>query len=124
MKQQNFETGRLGEEIARRHLIDKNFKIITSNFKTKFGEIDIIASDRKTLVFVEVKLKIGEDFGTPEEMINNQKLFQIQTTATSFLQNNEDINSNHDSYRIDAVCIVLDANREITRVTHYENVVL
>ena len=121
MKQQNFETGKLGEEIARKHLKSKDFKIITSNFKTKFGEIDIIAAKTKILVFVEVKLKIGEDFGTPEEMVNGIKIHQVQSTAIAFLQQNPQIDNQYDGYRIDAVCIVLDQNRKVTRINHYEN---
>lgn len=122
MKQANYEVGKFGEELARKHLISKNFKIITSNFKTKFGEIDIVASKDKVLAFVEVKLKIGEDFGTPEEMINSFKLSQVQNTAVSFLQNNPQIDKAHSSYRIDAVCIVLDQNKHVVRVNHYENI--
>ncbi len=122
MKQQNFEVGKLGEDIARKHLQSKNYKIITSNFKTKFGEIDVIAIKDNVLVFVEVKLKIGDFFGSPEEMINPTKMFQVQNTAESFLQTNPKIAKSVESYRIDAICIVLDQNKEVTRVDHYENI--
>lgn len=121
MKQKNFETGRLGENIARKHLVSKNYKIITSNFKTKFGEIDIVASTGNVLVFVEVKLKIGEDFGTPEEMINNIKMLQVQNTAVSYLQQNPEIDKKFEGYRLDAVCIVLDEKKQVKRINHYEN---
>lgn len=122
MKQANFETGRLGEDIARIHLTSKGYKIITSNFKTKFGEIDIIASKDKILVFVEVKLKIGDEFGTPEEMINKVKIQQVQNTAISFLQQNPQMDAEFGSYRIDAICIVLDKEKQVKSLKHYENV--
>lgn len=122
MKQANYEVGKLGEELARKHLISKQYKIITSNFSTKFGEIDIVVSKDNILVFVEVKLKIGEDFGSPEEMINYFKLQQVQNTAQTFLQKYPEIDKQHNSYRIDAVCIVLNKNHETERINHYENI--
>lgn len=122
MKSANYETGKLGEDIARKFLLSKNYTIITSNFKTKFGEIDLVASKNHILIFVEVKLKIGEDFGRPEEMINKRKLLQVQNTAVSFLQKYPLDKTNCDSYRIDAVCVVLAANKEIERIDHYENI--
>lgn len=122
MKQQNFEIGKLGEDIARKHLLSKNYKIVTSNFKTKFGEIDVIALKDNVLVFVEVKLKIGDFFGKPEEMINPHKMFQVQSTAENFLQNNQKLAKSVESYRIDAICIVLNQNKEVERVDHYENI--
>lgn len=59
----------MGEEIACRLLKEKGYRIIETNFRTRFGELDIIASKDNFLVFVEVKLKKGTDFGLPEEMI-------------------------------------------------------
>lgn len=123
MKQQNYQVGKIGEEIAARHLREKGYKILEKNWKTKFGELDLIASKNTILVFVEVKLKIGEDFGTPEEMITHHKLQQVQNTAISFLQQNPKIEKQHSGYRIDAVCIVLDSNREVERIDHHESLI-
>jgi putative endonuclease len=122
MKQQNFEVGRYGEDIARKYLTQKGYKIITSNFKTKFGEIDLVAVKNKILVFVEVKLKIGDDFGTPEEMINQNKIMQVQNTATSFIIQNPEIEKSVEGQRIDAVCIVLDEEKQVKSLNHYENI--
>lgn len=128
MKQQNYVVGKMGEEIAAKHLRQKGYKILEKNWKTKFGELDLIASKnppdggQAILVFVEVKLKIGDDFGTPEEMITPRKLQQVQNTAISYLQQNPNIERMHSGYRIDAVCMVLDDNREIVRIHHYENI--
>ena len=67
MKKHNLETGKIGEEIAKDYLEKKGYKIIEQNYKTKYGETDIIANCGKELVFVEVRTKIGENFGTPED---------------------------------------------------------
>ncbi len=121
MKQQNFEKGRTGEDIAAEYLEKQNYKILQKNWKTKFGEIDIITSKNNLLVFVEVKLKVGEDFGTPEEMINNFKISQVQSTAIAYLQQNREIEKSYGGYRIDAVCIVLGQDNQVLRINHYEN---
>ncbi|MBU2577784.1 YraN family protein [Patescibacteria group bacterium] len=122
MKQANFEKGRLGEEIACRLLKEKGYLIVETNFRTRFGELDIIASKGNFLVFVEVKLKKGTDFGLPEEMITEAKLLQVRRTAEAYLQQNPSISVKFLQYRIDAVCIVLNENNTLKEARHYENV--
>ena len=112
----NKEVGKRGEKIAAKWIEDEGYKILDKNYSTKFGEIDLIAIKDNILVFIEVKLKQTEDFGTPEEMIGSSKLAQIQRMAEFYLMDNPDIAKKYDPYRIDAVCIVQDK-----RVTHYEN---
>ena len=116
IKQFNRKIGKDGEEIAAKYLSDKGYKILEKNYYTKFGEIDLIALKNSVLIFVEVKLKHGDGFGTPEEMIGNSKLSQVQRMAEFYLIDNPGIAKKYDSYRIDAVCIV-----QGSRITHYEN---
>lgn len=96
------EIGDSGEEGAVRFLKKKGFEIMERNFRTRFGEIDIIAIDEDMLVFVEVKVKRGEKFGDPGEMIDSRKIEKIKRTANYFLQEKDlcDI-----PWRIDAVLI-------------------
>lgn len=122
MKKLNFQTGRSGEEIARQHLIKNGYQIVQSNFRTKFGEIDIIATKNKKLAFVEVKLKIGEQFGSPEDMINKTKTAKIKRMAEIFLQTNQKIANSYQCCQIDAVCIVLNNDLSVKRITHWENI--
>ncbi|MCX6791412.1 MAG: YraN family protein [Candidatus Gottesmanbacteria bacterium] len=117
MKTLNRSTGRAGEEIAARTLQEKGFTILKRNFSNRFGEIDIIAQDRDTLVFVEVKAKTGIEYGLPEEMISPGKLARIRNMATLYM------NGQLLPCRIDVVAIVLGENNEVLRLTHYENVV-
>jgi len=67
----------MGERFAREYLEEKGYKIIEQNYKTKYAEIDLVARKGKELVFVEVRTKKGEDFGTPEETINNKKMRKV-----------------------------------------------
>jgi len=116
MKTFNRSTGRTGEDMAARMLQDKGYTILERNFSNKFGEIDIIARDKNVLVFVEVKTKIGVDFGLPEEMISREKLHRIRNLATMYLKGKSV------PCRIDVVAIVLGPDNTVVRLTHYENV--
>ena len=76
--------GDRGENMAARHLRNQGYKIIMRNFRCDLGEIDIIARQGKTLVFVEVKTRAYDD-PTPEEQVNPQKRQQIQNAAKFYL---------------------------------------
>ena len=114
----NYKKGKEGEEIAREFLIKKGFKLIESNYSNNLGEIDLIMIDKDWLVFVEVKLKIGDKFGTPEEMINKNKLSQVRRVAEMYLVMEP---TEFKKYRIDAVCIVLNEDKTINRINYYDN---
>src|SRR5437667_7241792 len=76
--------GRRGEDLACRFLRNLGYKIICRNFHCNVGEIDIIARDGKTLVFVEVKTRAYDD-PTPEEQVNAAKQHQNTKAATFYL---------------------------------------
>jgi putative endonuclease len=76
--------GDRGENVAARHLRNAGYKIIMRNFRCDLGEIDIIAREGKTLVFVEVKTRAYDD-PTPEEQVNPEKQQQIQKAAKFYL---------------------------------------
>lgn len=116
-KQFNRIKGKDGEEIAAKFLKEKGYQIIDQNNSTKFGELDLIVNKNNILIFVEVKFKTTEDFGTPEEMIGKSKLAQVKRTAEMYLLTNPDMANKFDKYQIDAVCIV----EETGRISHYEN---
>jgi len=121
MKALNYQTGKLGENLAQEFLEKKGYQIISTNFRTRFGEIDLITTKDKKLAFVEVKLKIGDRFGSPEEMINKTKITKVQKMAWYFLQNHPEIAKKYPFHRIEAVCIVLDQDKNLTRINHWEN---
>ncbi len=121
-KIKNYNKGKEGEEIARNYLINKGFNLIESNYSNNLGEIDLIMSDKDWLVFVEVKLKIGNRFGQPEEMINKNKLSQIKRVAELFLVSESQIAQKFVRYRVDAVCIELNEDITINRINYYDNI--
>jgi len=118
----NRKKGSEGEEIAAKFLTDKGFKIIEKNYSTKFGEIDLVVTKDNVLRFIEVKLKKGDFYGTPEEMIGASKLSQVTRMSEFYLMEKPEMAKVYDTYSIDAVCIVINENEEIERINLYENI--
>jgi putative endonuclease len=118
VKNNNKNTGNRGEELAALYLQKKHYLIIERNFRTRFGEIDIVCRDGQTLVFVEVKTKIGHDFGEPEEMVNKSKIGKVRRMGEVYLQD-KGISV---SCRVDVVAIVLENNGSVERIEHYQAV--
>lgn len=79
------ELGRAGEDAAVRLLEQSGYEILTRGFRMFRGEIDVIARDGETLVFVEVKTRTSEDFGRPEEAVTRSKQAQIRKIAQGYL---------------------------------------
>ncbi len=97
-----------GENAAARYLREIGYKIILRNYRSPLGEIDIIARDGDTLVFVEVKTRAYDD-PTPEEQVNTVKQHQITKAAKSYLQRYGD---SQPPARFDVIAVVWPADRE------------
>jgi putative endonuclease len=78
--------GERGEELAVKFLKKKGYRIVKKNFSTPMGEIDIIAEQNGTLVFVEVKTRESIDFGHPYEAVNRRKRKKIANVALLYLK--------------------------------------
>lgn len=81
-------SGAWGEAIAAEYLRRKRFHILASGYRCRFGEIDLIAADRKFLVFVEVKTRKSADFARAREYVDKRKQDRIRTTASLYLSQN------------------------------------
>ena len=77
--------GAWGETIAAEYLRKKKYKLEAVGYQCRFGEIDLIVSDRKYLVFVEVKLRKNADFAEAREYVGPAKQDRIRTTASMYL---------------------------------------
>jgi putative endonuclease len=78
--------GDKGEEMASRYLKKKGYKVLKRNYKSPSGEIDIIARDEDTVVFVEVKARTGDRFGLPAEAVGSRKQQKLRSVALHYLQ--------------------------------------
>lgn len=117
MRQQSL--GKLGENLAVKHLRNKGYKILTRNFRSKFGEIDIIAFQGGDLVFVEVKTRWSKSFGPPEEAITPWKIRRIIKAGEYFKLLHPELS---DSLRLDAVVIDLTPEGKLERVEILKNI--
>lgn len=79
-------TGKRGEELAVAYLKSKGYMIIERNHKCLFGEIDIVAKDGNTIVFVEVKSRKSENFGDPQTAVGWEKKRKISRIALKYLE--------------------------------------
>lgn len=78
--------GTKGEDLAIKFLKKKGYRIIARNYKTFIGEIDIIAEDGNTTVFIEVKTRTDDSFGYPFEAVNKRKRKKLKNLALLYLK--------------------------------------
>ncbi|WP_428938245.1 YraN family protein [Fontivita pretiosa] len=105
--------GPRGENVAAKHLRNLGYKILVRNFRCSAGEIDIVARDGKTIVFVEVKTRTNDD-PTPEDQVNHAKRHQITKAAKLYLSR---YGVPQPPARFDVVAIVWPPGRE-PRIRH------
>ena len=77
--------GAWGEQLAAKYLMKKKYKILASGYRSRYGEIDLIVSNRNFLVFVEVKLRKNARFANAREDVDFYKQNRIRTTAELYL---------------------------------------
>ena len=81
----HIEKGKSGEELAVAYLIQKNYKVIYSNWRFSHYEIDIIAEKDNVIHFIEVKTRYSNTFGYPEESVTRKKFRNMQKAASVYL---------------------------------------
>lgn len=81
-------TGAWGESVAASYLQKKHYKLIAAGYRSRFGEIDLIVSNRKYLVFVEVKLRKNDHFAKAHEYVDSKKQDRLRKTAAIYLDEN------------------------------------
>lgn len=113
--------GKLGEETATTYLVKQGYRIIQRNFKARYGELDIICVKDDTLVVVEVKTRIGEEFGKPEESVTPWKLREVVKTAQYYKLLHEEL---PESMRIDVIGIQFDDTEAPIYFNHIQNVTM
>jgi putative endonuclease len=107
VSKENLNLGRSGEELAAAFLRRKGYRILAKNFRSKLGEIDIIARQKDTVCFIEVKTRRTDRFGLPQESVLASKQRQISKAALDYLKVNKmlDIKA-----RFDVVSVLFSDN--------------
>ncbi len=116
----NRRIGRRGEALACRHLLSLGYSVLDTNWRSPEGEIDVVAQDGKTIVFVEVKARTSRRFGLPEEAITRRKRSRLQQAGLAYL---DDHGLGDSPWRIDVVALELAADGTPLRVEHYPDAV-
>ncbi len=110
--------GRLGEDLAAEHLQRRGFALIARNHRTRFGELDLIGFDGRTLVFAEVKTRRAGS-GSPWDALGDSKRRQVRTMARAWLADHPD-RPRAAELRFDAIGVVVDARGRLVCLDHLE----
>lgn len=110
--------GKSGEDLAVRYLRRKKYRIIERNFRSRLGEIDIIACHDKTLVFCEVKTRTNKAYGHPFESVTAHKQKKIRQVAEVYLATSKALQRFH-SVRFDVISVLSEGPS--VDVVHIEN---
>jgi putative endonuclease len=114
------DVGVLGEKLAKDFLKKKGYRIREANFRCRYGEIDVVAEKKDSLIFIEVRTKTGTDFCSPEESLTFAKKEKLIASALAY----RDIHQNLPlSWRIGFVAVELDHKGKATRIELIENAV-
>jgi len=108
------QVGRFGEDLAVDFLRKQGYEILRTNFRCRFGEIDIIAKEGKTIVFVEVKTRKSLKFGLPSESVNFKKQLHIKRVAEYFIAYH--LSQGKYLYRFDVVEIFINGKNDVTKI--------
>ncbi|MGL5972612.1 MAG: YraN family protein [Oscillospiraceae bacterium] len=111
------DLGKFGESYAESFLKEKGYTILIKNYKTRLGEIDIIAKDKSFLVFVEVKLRNYKSLYAGVFSVNHKKIDKIIKSSLIFMMENEyDLQP-----RFDVIDITTGKGNYVCNIEHYEN---
>jgi putative endonuclease len=108
--------GRRGEELAAEHLERLGYRIVARNYRTRFGELDLVATDEDVLVFCEVKTRRA---GDPWQSLGEAKRRQVRSMGRAWLSEARD-RPRTSELRFDAIGIVIDRRGALVRLEHLE----
>jgi len=114
------DLGAFGERLAAAHLEAKGYRIVERNFRTREGEVDIIAEKDGCLVFVEVRTRRGDAMGTAAESVTPAKQGRLLTLAQAYAQSRNDLPPQH---RIDVVALDLSPHGRLLALRHIEGAI-
>jgi putative endonuclease len=112
--------GRWGEQAVAEWLEQQGYRLLARNWRRREGELDLVAMEGTTLVFIEVKTRRSESFGAPEESVDERKQRQLALLAQRYLDENATLA--FDQCRFDVV--VVDLTGSCPRFRHYRNAFL
>jgi putative endonuclease len=116
--------GLLGERIAATHLVRAGYEIVATNFRTRFGELDLIAADERCIVFCEVKTRVAEGSSgpaSPLDAIGPAKRRQVRRMAKQWLAETAGGHPHREGLRFDAIGVTLSPRGAVLELEHVED---
>jgi putative endonuclease len=117
--------GQLGEQIAEEHLAHRGYSIVARNFRTRYGELDLIAADDRSLVFCEVKTRVAGSTGGPDgplDAIGTRKRQRLRRMATQWLADTPaSSRPRRQELRFDAIGVMLTPAGRLLALEHLED---
>lgn len=111
--------GSFGEDLAKKFLEKRGYKIVATNIKISYQEIDIIATHNDFLIFIEVKTRISGGAIGADETMNDKKLNSLKIAIDLYLENNNIIPEN---IRLDLVFVDLNSSKKMANIKHYKDI--
>jgi putative endonuclease len=112
--------GQLGEQLAAEHLVRRGFRILERNYRTRWGELDIVAFDGQTLTFCEVKSRrVGPDGATPFEALRRRKRGRVRKMAGVWMTERAERPFAR-LIRCDAIAVTFDPAGRLVAIEHLE----
>ena len=114
------DLGARGEQLAVGKLENEGYRIRDRNWRVLEGELDIVAEDGNTIVFVEVKARTSKRFGLPEEALTRKKRLRLIKAALAYLDAHQIFETN---WRFDFIAIEWSSRGELRRIEHFVDVI-
>lgn len=111
--------GKWGESVAAAYLGKNGYSLVTTNFRTPDGEIDLVVQKEDELVFVEVKTRQNMEYGMPEEAVNDEKLDHLESAVGHYLLLHPQYENN---WRLDVISVIGSPNGKEPQIDWFENV--
>ncbi|MFZ5633877.1 MAG: YraN family protein [Bacillota bacterium] len=118
MTRERIALGRAGEDAAVHYLRKKGLRIVQRNFRCRLGELDIIARDGSSLVFIEVRTVAGSAFGTAQESVDRKKRIKLRQVAMYYIQSG---NVGNLPMRFDVIAVTIDRDSKVLKLDHIVN---
>jgi putative endonuclease len=115
----NKDIGDKGETLAQTYFTGKGFQILSKNYRTPYGEIDLIIRDDNEVIFVEVKTRTNTSYGFGEEGVSTKKMEHMISSAEFYLAEEE---ATSKEWRIDVLAILMDHSGKVHEMEWFENV--
>jgi putative endonuclease len=110
--------GRRGEALAAEYLTSLGYSILGKNYRTRYGEIDLIAAQTGVIVFVEIKTRRTARYGWPEPALSRRKRDRMVATAESYMLDHPELS---DDWRVDVISIQVDPLTSAPDIVHFEH---